>query len=338
MSSERTVPRLWTMADLITPMAIRVAATLRLSDHIDAGTRTAAGLAERTGAAEGALDCLLEHLVTIGVLTGDADRYQLTDLGRELRDDHPFQLRAWLDLEGPVGRGELSLLRLLDTVRTGKPAYPLVFGRGFWEDLAADSALSASFDALMNQQLAEEAPGLARAYDWSSLGHLVDLGGGDGTLLAAILTAHPSLTGTVLELPGVAAAAEQRFTREGLTGRARAVAGSFFDALPPGGSYLLANVLHDWDDEHALAVLRRCAHALGENDRVLLVEGLNERTGAHAPRTDMDLRMLAFFAGRERSLQDFAGLAKASGLKLRSSTPGPGPRSIIELSRRRDQL
>jgi 2,7-dihydroxy-5-methyl-1-naphthoate 7-O-methyltransferase len=182
MSSEPAIPRLSAMADLITPMAIRVAATLRLADRVDAGARTAAGLAAQTGAAEAALEALLEHLVTIGVLTGDADGYQLTDLGRELGDDHPFQLRAWLDLEGPVGRAELSMLRLMDTVRSGKPAYPLVFGRGFWEDLAADPRLSASFDALMRCQLADEAPGLARAYDWGSLGHLVDLGGGDGTL------------------------------------------------------------------------------------------------------------------------------------------------------------
>jgi O-methyltransferase domain len=185
----------------------------------------------------------------------------------------------------------------------------------------------------MRSQLAEEAPALARAYDWSSLGHVVDLGGGDGTLLAAILTAHPSLTGTVVDLPEVAAAAEQRFAREGLTGRAAAMAGSFFDPLPAGGSYVLANVLHNWDDEHAVAILRGCARALGENDRVLVVEGLGERSGDHLPRTEMSLRMLAFFAGRERSLQDFADLARASGLEVRSSTPGPGLRSIIELSR-----
>ncbi len=117
-----------------------------------------------------------------------------------------------------------------------------------------------------------------------------------------------------------------------MTGRATVVAGSFFDPLPRGGSYLLANVLHNWDDEHALAILRGCAQALGDEDKVLIVEALNERAGDDPPRTEMNLRMLAFFAGQERSLQDFATLAQAGGLRLRSCAPGPGPRSIIELS------
>jgi hypothetical protein len=189
-SDAYTVPRLYAMADLITPMAIRVAATLRIADRIDAGTRTAAGLAEETGTDPAALQRVLEHLVTVGVLAGAADGYALTELGRELHDNHPDHVRAWLDIRGAVGRGDLSLLHLLETVQSGQPAYPVLFGRGFWDDLDADPQLAASFHRLMSGRLID-APVLARAYDWGSLGRLVDVGGGDGTLLAEILKAHP---------------------------------------------------------------------------------------------------------------------------------------------------
>ncbi len=111
------------------------------------------------------------------------------------------------------------------------------------------------------------------------------------------------------------------------------MAGSFFDPLPPGGSYLLSGVVHDWDDEHALAILRRCAQALGPDGRVLVLESLNEADGPDARHTDMDLRMLAYVAGRERSLRELTALAAGAGLELRSASPGSGTRSIIELAR-----
>ena len=331
-SDAYTVPRLYAMADLITPMAIRVAATLRIADRIDAGTRTAAGLAEETDTDPAALQRVLEHLVTVGVLAGAADGYALTELGRELHDNHPDHVRAWLDIRGAVGRGDLSLLHLLETVQSGQPAYPVLFGRGFWDDLDADPQLAASFHRLMSGRLID-APVLARAYDWGSLGRLVDVGGGDGTLLAEILKAHPALSGTVLDRPSAAADAQRRFERDGLADRADVVAGSFFDPLPPGGSYLLSGVVHDWDDEHALAILRRCAQALGPDGRVLVLESLNEADGPDARHTAMDLRMLAYVAGRERSLRELTALAAGAGLELRSHSPGSGRRSIIELAR-----
>jgi hypothetical protein len=110
------------------------------------------------------------------------------------------------------------------------------------------------------------------------------------------------------------------------------VAGSFFEALPPGGSHLLSGVLHDWDDEHAHAILRRCAQALGTDGRVLILESLDETRGPDARHTDMDLRMLAYRAGRERSLRELTALAAGAGLELRSHSPGSGTRSITELA------
>ncbi|MDQ6849464.1 MAG: methyltransferase, partial [Actinomycetota bacterium] len=131
---------------------------------------------------------MLDHLVTARFLRRDQDgAYALTDAGQWLRDDHPHGVRASIDLEGAIGHADLCLVELLHTVRTGEPAYPRNFGRGFWEDLAEHPDRAASYNALMGRQLAAEAPAVAAAYDWSALGEVVDVGGGDGSLLIALL-------------------------------------------------------------------------------------------------------------------------------------------------------
>ena len=145
---------------------------------------------------------------------------------------------------GRRGRADLSALRLLDTVRTGRPAYPLTYGRGFWEDLAAHPPLAESFDALMASRLRFEAPEIAAGYDWGALSHVIDVGGGNGTLLAAILTTHPGLRGTLVELAGPAQAAGRTLADAGVGDRCEVVARSFFEPLPTGAdAYLLAGVV-----------------------------------------------------------------------------------------------
>src|SRR5215218_3998037 len=307
------------MADLVTPMALRVA------DHIADGRRTAPALAAAAGADADTLDRVLRHLVGVGVLRRDGpDGYALTARGEALRDDHPAGLRALLDLERAVGRAELSLARLLHTVRTGQPAFPAQFGRPFWDDLAADPALAASFDEQMAADVTAWAPNIVAAYDWGSLGHLVDVGGGNGALLAALLLQHPRLRGTVLDL-----AARGTLAAAGLADRAHAVAGSFFDPLPPdAGGYLLCAILHDWDDQAALAILRRCAEAAGAGGRVLVVEKLATEAD---PRTEMDLRVLAWFGGRERDLAQLTALAEAAGLRVAAVHPAAAT-PVVELA------
>jgi 2,7-dihydroxy-5-methyl-1-naphthoate 7-O-methyltransferase len=314
------------MADLFTPMALRVAATLRLADHVAAGTDSVPALVERTRADPDALGRLVDHLISIGVLErSGTDALSLTGLGDQLRD-----WRAWLDIEGAVGRADLSALRLLDTVRTGQPAYPLTYGRGYWEDLAAQPALAESFDALMSSRLRLEAPQVAAAYDWGALRHVVDVGGGDGTLLAAILIAHPGLRGTLVELAGPAEAAARTLGDAGVGDRCEIVVASFFDPLPSSaGAYLLSGVLHDWDDEHALAILRRCVEAAGTTGRVLVIE--ESVPDDAAERTGMDLRMLAYTGGRERTLDAFEELAAAASLRVSDVHRATHYRSVIEL-------
>lgn len=318
---------LWAAADLATPMAIRVAATLRLADHIAAGARTAAELSTVVDADPDALARLLAHLVTAGALSSvDGSGFRLTAMGEQLRDDHPDGLRAWLDLTGAIGRADLCFTHLLHTVRTGEPAYPHRFGRPFWHDLSADAELAASFDNLMGSRLTADAPAVATGYPWGGLGHVVDVGGGDATMLIAILLAHGELRGTVVDLAGPVSRAEPAIAAAGLADRAGAEVGSFFDALPAGaGGYLLSGVLHDWPDGDAVRVLTRCAEAAGTRGVVLVVDHLND-----AVDTEGDLRMLSYVGGRERGLDRLAELAAAAGLRLGAVSPA-GSRSIIEL-------
>jgi SAM-dependent methyltransferase len=322
---------LWSAADLITPMAVRVAATLRVADAITAGVTSGPELAARLAVAADPLVRVLDHLVTAGFLRRDQDgAYALTDAGQWLRDDHPQGIRAWIDLEGAVGHADMSVVELLHTVRTGEPAFPRHFGRGFWEDLAEHPDRAASFDALMGQQLAAEAPSVAAAYDWSALGEVVDVGGGDGSLLIALLRAHPTLRGSVLDLAAPAATAARALAAADLADRGRAQTGSFFEPLPAGaGGYILSRVIHDWDDDNVRRILRNCAHAARPNGKVLVVEDTDTEHG-ESVSTEMDLRMLAYFLGRERSLERLTDLAHEAGLALGTVTAAR-LRSIVEL-------
>jgi hypothetical protein len=328
--------QLWALADLATPMAIRVAATLRLADRIARGVRTAPALAESVQAHPEALDRLLRHLVTAGLLARTdtdqdaAGQYALTELGEALRDDYPARLRPMLDVGSAIGRADLSLVHLLHSIRTGEPCFPAQYGRPFWDDLAADSERTASFDEQMGADVAADAPDVAAAYDWGSLGHVMDVGGGNGALLVCILRAHPGLRGTVFDLPETAEAARKTLAAAGLAARADAVAGSFFDPIPSGASgYILSAILHDWPESAALAILRRCAEAAGRSGRVFVVEKIGG-DGTRL-RTGMDLRMLAYFGGRERDIAELTALAEACGLRVEAVHPA-GPLAVVELT------
>lgn len=304
--------RLWRKAALVTPMSIRAVATLRIADHLADGPRTARELGEAVGAEPEPLERVLRHLVDEELFTLEDDRFALTGTGSALRTDHPWSRLGWLTAEGAIGRSDLSLAELASALRTGETAYTRYFRSTFWEDLSADPELAASFERLMGSRMVEHARTLAGMYGWASLKDIVDVGGGDGTLLSEFLRRFPRLRGTVLDLDGPARTAGETFRNAGLDDRADAVAGSFFDPLPPGrDAYLLCWVLHDWDDDSALEILRRCAEAAGDGGRVLVAE-----YGGGEPVTELDVRMLAYFNGRERDVAGLSALAAEAGLYL----------------------
>jgi SAM-dependent methyltransferase len=310
-------------------MALRVAATLSLVERVGSAGATAEDLASETGTAAPVLRRLLDHLVTVGIFERDEEggRYRPTSLGDELRSDAPSGVRLLLDVNSAGGRAELAFVDLLHTITTGEPAYPHRYGRDFWADLDARPELRRSFDAQMNRRFRVQAAQIAERYDWGRFTEILDVGGGDGTVLAAILAAHPEVRGRVLDLPPTAAAAADRFAAAGLGERAAVVAGSFFDPLPTGAeAYLLSDVVHDWDDAQASRILAGCARAAGPHGTVVVIEPVL----GQGVDTAADLFMLMCFGGQERTVDELARLAGSSGLALRSSAAVAEGRTLLE--------
>jgi hypothetical protein len=314
---------LYEAADLVTPMTIRVAATLCVADHIDAGHRTAEELAAETSVNADALERVLLHLVGAGVLTKDeTGNYGLTSLGEQLRmgdrmrRDDPAGRPPWLDLNSVFGRAELSFVRLLDTVKTGKVAYHAHFGTTFWQDLTDDPAWDAELYALAAQQIVLDGQEIADAYDWGALGNVIDVGGGDGKLLVTLLRTHPTLRGTVVDRS--AERARKTIHNAGLVDRADTIVGSFLEPLPPGaGGYILSRIQSDWNDVDARTILSRCAEAAGPGGKVFVVDEFAAEEEAQSD-TATDLRMLVYFGGKERTRTQVRDLAADLGLSEES--------------------
>ncbi|MEW2352345.1 methyltransferase [Spirillospora sp. NPDC029432] len=323
------------LMDLVTPMALRVAATLRLADFMPDGDggegARVEDLAERAGADPDALGRMLRHLVLHGVFTEPRPGEFALDLTAALlRSDHPAGMRAWLDLDGFGGRMDLAFTELAHTVRTGEPAWERVFGLPFWRYLDANPAIGASFDAAMAANPGHNTA-VADGYDWTAVRHVADVGGGTGSLIAELLRRNPRLRGTLADLPETAARAREHLAALGLDGRCEIAGQSFFDPLPAGADvYLLCRVVHDWDDAAATAILRRCAEAAGAAGRVLVVEEHGAPGDAPAAFAEMDLRMLVLAGGRERTLDDYAALAAGAGLRVAAVHRPTGRHVIIE--------
>ncbi|SFQ96582.1 O-methyltransferase [Lentzea waywayandensis] len=311
------------MSGLITPMALRVAVTLGLPDRLRDNPATAQELASELKVDPLALDLLLAHLTTLGVAELTDAGYRTTDFGALLGAGAGNGLNNLLHHDSAAGRADLAFIDLIHSVRTGEPAYPVRYGQDFWTDLTEQPHLREAFDQQMNNRMSGWIPQVVENFDWSRFGTLVDVGGGHGSLLAAILAANPDMRGHLVDLEDSAAGARELFRERGLEGRTEVTGGSFFDPLPTGDACLLFDILHDWDDEQAHRILARCAEA---GQRVLVVESLGEST-------EFDLVMLVHFGGRDRGLHDFERLASAHGLRLESVTQVTGGRSLLEFTR-----
>lgn len=325
------------LADLATPFAMRAAASLRVAEHIAAGSNDLDRLAAACGADRDALGRMLRYLAHRGVFAEPSpDVFELTEVGALLCDRSVTGKGGWLDLGGFGARSDLAYGGLLHSVRTGEPGYASVHGRTYWEDLNAEPSYGAFFDDLMLSQQAATAPQVATLYDWASAGHVIDVGGGRGGLLAEVLRTHPRLRGTLVDRPDAARAAVDKFADAGLADRAEVVAGDFFEPLPRGGDvYVVSRVLTDWSDRHAAAILRRCAEAVAdsaaESGRVLVVEVLP--TQPYVPYlSPYDLAMLVLVGGRERSEADHIALAATAGLRMTATMHGADGLTLIEFA------
>ncbi len=254
---------------------------------------------------------MLHALATAGVLEESGGTFALTDVGLLLRPGVPGSLahQALIQADPAVWDAWGNLAH---TVRTGETAFSALHGTDVWEHRAEHPDRGASFDAFMTSFSTMVGGAVAASYDFSERQHVVDVGGGQGALLAAVLRTQPHLVGTVFDQPHVVASAGPT----DLADRWSTVGGSFFESVPPADCYLLKWILHDWSDEEVVRILSRCRESLEPGGVVLVVELLLDRPGHETFTAWMDMQMLVVAGGRERTRAEYDALFSAAGLRL----------------------
>ena len=311
--------------------AIYLAADLGLADLLADGEQSASALAKTTQADEPSLNRVLRLLAALGVLTEPAPgSFGLTVLGERLRSDVPASMRNWAMLADTIGFAAHE--PIVEAVRTGQSGAELTYGSRTMERLGDDPRRAARFDAAMSERTAAFAPSVAAAWDFGGMRRVADIGGGQGTLLAAILHRHEHLRGLLFERPDAADRAAHQFRKTGLADRCEIVSGDFFAGVPGGAdAYILANVLHDWEDGRCVQILQACRRAMGTGGRVLIVERLIPDEPADAvPVLLSDLNMLLVTGGQERTNAEYGRLLTAAGLRPGQIQPVAAPYGIIE--------
>jgi hypothetical protein len=307
--------------------AIYTAAKLNIADRLADGPSTSAELAEQVGADADSLGRLLRLLAGMGIVSADdGDRFGLTPRGELLRSTGG-SMRDLAICYGEQFYRPLS--QLPHSVRTGEPSFPRVFGKP-WLDYYADHPEAARvFDRAMAAGSAffAELPGV---YDFTRARTIVDVGGGNGTLLGAVLAAHPHLTGIALDVPHVVATTRDRLRRQGLADRSEVIGGDFFASVPAGGDvYLLSRILHDWEDERCLALLRNCRKAMTPGSELLIIERVVPAGGEPSLALEWDIHMLANTGGRERTAAEYHALLDRAGFEPRDLRPLPLDVSLL---------
>ena len=311
--------------------ALHVAARLEIAELLAGGPKSIDELAGAAEADPPSLYRLLRLLAGEGVFEELADgRFAQTPLSEMLRGDHDLSLRARAVFDGDEGTWR-AWGNLLHSVRTGTSAFDHALGTGLFDYLKENPEASADFDALMAEQTGHWTGAIAAAYDFAGLETVVDVGGGNGALLAGLLGAHPDLRGVVFDQPHVVAGAPRILEAAGLSERCRIAEGDFFDSVPGGGdAYLLKFILHDWGDEDCAAVLKNCRRAMAESGRLLVIEILVEPGNTPDYGRYLDLHMLVVAKGRERSEDEYRALFRAGGFALTRVVPTGTDLSILE--------
>ncbi|MFO7170419.1 MAG: methyltransferase [Chloroflexota bacterium] len=314
-----------------TTQLLSVAARLNLADLLAQGPRPARELARETGAEPAALYRLLRALASTGVLAETDDgQFGLTELGMGLCRERPGSAHSLAVLFGEPWLWQ-AYARLDYSVATGQPAFNHVHGMPLYGYLAQHPEAAAVFHAAMSGFSNQEVSAILNAYDFTGTRRLVDVGGGQGALLAGILKAYPALQGVLFDRPEVIAQARAELTAGPLEARCQLVAGDFFRELPAGGDvYLLKSVLHNWDDARSALILRRCRAGMERGGRVLAAERVIPPGTGPAEGKLFDINMLVMQGGRERTEREYAALFSAAGFRLRRVVPTSSPLSIVE--------
>jgi hypothetical protein len=309
---------------------IYVVAKLNVADLLANGPKSVEEIAAIVGAHPRSLYRLLRALASLGIFEQDSNgRFRLTPLAELLQAEgegslHPFALSYgepwWWDAWG----------RLLHSVQTGETAFNSVHGQSLFEYLDQHLEAAKIFNANMRSMTAGEAQALASAYDFTKTRLLVDVGGGLGTMATAILQSQPEAKAILFDLPSVIAGA-RGYLAAGIETRCQLVAGSFFEWVPRGGdTYLLKDIIHDWDDARSIAILRNCRHAMSDSAKLLLIERVIPPGNEPADGKLVDISMLVMTGGMERTESEYRALLEAAGLRMTEIIPTGVSASIIQ--------
>jgi hypothetical protein len=309
--------------------AIYVAAKLGIADLLQDGPQTPDDLARATGSHPPSLYRLLRALASLGVFAeDDSGRFGLTPMAECLRTGVPGSKRATAVMLGEEHYATWGAL--LTGVQTGENAFEKDFGMPFFEFLAQNPDKGQVFDEAMTSVHGRETEPMIDAYDFSAIKTLADVGGGNGSLLSAVLNRNPDLQGMLFDLPGVIERSRERIDAAGLTDRCRLLAGSFFEEVPAGAdAYMLRHIIHDWDDEKATRILQNIVAVLPENGRVLVLDSVIPPGNEPFAGKHMDLTMMLIPGGQERTEVEFRQLFSAAGLTLEKIVPTATEVSVI---------
>jgi ubiquinone/menaquinone biosynthesis C-methylase UbiE len=311
--------------------AVYAAAELGLADILSQGARTSEELASITRTHPLSLRRLLRALASVGILTeAEPGLFATTDLGDALREDAPGAARATILTIAGAWQWT-AWHHFLHALRTGESGLSVAYGKDLFGFLAERPEDGARFNKAMVGMHGAIAPAVIAAYDFSRFESVVDIGGGTGALLSAILRAHPRMRGALFDLPETAPQARRLISESKLADRCEILEGDFFKSIPPAhDAYIVSHVLHDWADDQAARILQNCRRAIGDHGRLLIVESvLPEGDTPHHGKL-MDLLMLTVTGGVERSARQFEGLLTAGGFKLCRIVTTSTHQSIIE--------
>jgi O-methyltransferase domain len=303
---------------------------LEVPERLAAGPLPIAQLAAAVGADEDALWRVLRLLADHHIVTLEGDRVGLTDRGRLLCRDHPSSLSAAF---ATVGDSDVAH-GLTETLRTGRAAAPRVLGMPYWDYLASHPDQQTLFDQAMVQRAQALSLACVPMLDWPAAGVIADFAGGTGTLLAAVLEATPGARGILVDQPQVLERARPFLDRHGLADRCGLHPGDLFDPPPPAELYLLASVLHDWDDAHVARILAALGHSASSDSRLWIFEMLLPTDASPHRATMSDVLMLLMFDGaRERTAGQYRDLLEDAGWWLEQVVASPGPMSVLQARR-----
>ena len=332
MSEKKPTPRQQLVQKITsywTSQSIYVAAKLKLADLVKDAPKTAVELAKATNTQPQALYRLLRALSSDEIFREDEQgRFHLTPMAECLLDVHGSQ-RAVAIMMGDEHFASWG--ELLYSVQTGKPAFDHLYKKPVFDWLSEHPEAAKIFDAAMTGFHGAETQAMIDAYDYAGVNTVVDIGGGNGTVLAAVLKRHPNIKGILYDLPGVIERAKKNLADQGLSSRVQTIAGSFFESAPPGGdTYQMRHIIHDWTDEQCHTILSHIRKVIPKDGRLLVIEMVIKPKNEPQMAKWLDLNMLVLPGGRERTEAEYRDMYAKAGFKLERVMPTPTEVSVIE--------